>query len=202
GMYPDGEYDLAGFAVGAVEKSRIIDGKSIEPGDVILGLASSGAHSNGFSLLRRILTHANANPAQELAGRSLADVVMEPTRIYVKSVLEALRQHGTAIKGLAHITGGGLLDNVPRILPSGLMAQLHRDAWQMPELFTWLQENGGVADNEMYRVFNCGIGMIIVVPADQVDAVTATLVAGGEQVSRLGVIAEQQGADAPRAIIS
>lgn len=202
GMYPDGEYDLAGFAVGAVEKSLIIDGKSIVPGDVVLGLASSGAHSNGFSLLRKILTHANARRSQDLGGRPLEDVVMEPTRIYVKSVLAALAKHGAAIKGLAHITGGGLLDNVPRILQPGLAAHLHRDAWEMPELFTWLQQNGGVADNEMYRVFNCGIGMVIVVPADQADAVTATLVAGGEQVSRLGVIAEQQGPDAPRAIIS
>ncbi|MBP6020622.1 MAG: phosphoribosylformylglycinamidine cyclo-ligase [Burkholderiaceae bacterium] len=202
GMYPDGEYDLAGFAVGAVEKSLIIDGKSIVPGDIVLGLASSGAHSNGFSLLRKILTHANARRSQDLGGRPLEDVVMEPTRIYVKSVLAALAKHGAAIKGLAHITGGGLLDNVPRILQPGLAAHLHRDAWEMPELFTWLQQNGGVADNEMYRVFNCGIGMIIVVPADQADAVTATLTAGGEQVSRLGVIAEQQGEDAPRAIIS
>lgn len=127
---------------------------------------------------------------------------MEPTRIYVKSVLAALAAHGSAIKGLAHITGGGLLDNVPRILQPGLAAQLHRDAWQMPALFTWLQQNGGVADNEMYRVFNCGIGMIIVVPGDQADAVTTTLQANGEHVSRLGEITEQQGADAPRAVIS
>src|SRR5690606_33245261 len=181
GMYPDGEYDLAGFAVGAVEKSLIIDGKSIVEGDVVLGLASSGAHSNGFSLLRKILTHANARPTQELDGRPLADVVMEPTRIYVKSVLAALQKHGKDIKGLAHITGGGLLDNVPRILQSGLAAELHRDAWQMPELFRWLQQNGGVADTEMHRVFNCGIGMILVVPADQADAVKATLAAHGEQ---------------------
>lgn len=202
GMYPDGEYDLAGFAVGAVEKSLIIDGKSIAPGDVVLGLASSGAHSNGFSLLRKILTHANARRNQDLGGRPLEDVVMEPTRIYVKSVLAALAKHGPDIKGLAHITGGGLLDNVPRILQPGLAAQLHRDAWQMPELFSWLQENGGVADNEMYRVFNCGIGMIIVVPAGQADAVSATLQEHGEEVSRLGEIIQQQGDDAPRITIS
>ena len=201
GMYPDGEYDLAGFAVGAVEKSRIIDGKSIAVGDAVLGLASSGAHSNGFSLLRKILTHANARPGQELAGRPLEDLVMEPTRIYVKSVLAALAEHGPAIKGLAHITGGGLLDNVPRILQPGLAARLHRDAWTMPALFSWLQQNGGVADAEMHRVFNCGIGMVIVVPADQADAVTATLAAHGEQVSRLGEIVEQQGVDAPQTIV-
>ncbi|MGE4368402.1 MAG: phosphoribosylformylglycinamidine cyclo-ligase [Burkholderiaceae bacterium] len=191
GMYPDGEYDLAGFAVGAVEKADIIDGKSIVAGDVVLGLASSGAHSNGFSLLRKILAHANARPEQELAGRTLGDVVMEPTRIYVKSVLAALSAHGTAIKGLAHITGGGLLDNVPRILQPGLAARLHRDAWQMPELFRWLQQNGHVADTEMHRVFNCGIGMVVVVPADRADAVSATLAGLGEQVYRLGEITTQ-----------
>ncbi|UHL65774.1 phosphoribosylformylglycinamidine cyclo-ligase [Paralcaligenes sp. KSB-10] len=191
GMYPEGEYDLAGFAVGAVEKSRIIDGKSIAVGDVVLGLASSGAHSNGFSLLRKILTHANAKPSQDFGGRSLEDVVMEPTRIYVKSVLAALAEHGEALKGLAHITGGGLLDNVPRILQPGLAAQLHRDAWQMPQLFSWLQQNGGVADAEMHRVFNCGIGMVIVVSAAKADALAATLAAHGEQVSRLGEIVEQ-----------
>lgn len=201
GMYPDGEYDLAGFAVGAVEKSRIIDGKSIAVGDVVLGLASSGAHSNGFSLLRKILTHANARPDQELGGRPLRDAVMEPTRIYVKSVLAALAEHGDAIKGLAHITGGGLLDNVPRILQPGLAARLHRDAWQMPELFTWLQQNGDVDSVEMYRVFNCGIGMVIVVPADQADAIAATLTQHGEQVSHLGEIVVQESADAPQTTV-
>ncbi|NYT69113.1 phosphoribosylformylglycinamidine cyclo-ligase [Pusillimonas noertemannii] len=200
GMYPDGEYDLAGFAVGAVEKSLIIDGKSIAEGDVVLGLASSGAHSNGFSLLRKILTHANARPTQELDGRQLVDVVMEPTRIYVKSVMAALQAHGSAIKGLAHITGGGLLDNVPRILQPGLAAELHRDAWQLPELFQWLQQNGGVADAEMHRVFNCGIGMVIVVPADQADAVEATLAQQGEQVSRIGRIVARA-ADAPQTVV-
>ncbi len=201
GMYPDGEYDLAGFAVGAVEKARIINGKSIQPGDVVLGLASSGAHSNGFSLLRRILSHVDAKPEQELGGRSLEDVVMEPTRIYVKPVLEALRRHGEAIKGLAHITGGGLLDNVPRILQPGLSAQLHRDAWEMPELFSWLQKGGGVADTEMYRVFNCGIGMVIVVPEDQADAVAATLEEQGERVWRLGGIVERAAGEAPQTVV-
>ncbi len=190
GMYPEGEYDLAGFAVGVVEKSKIIDGKSIEPGDAILGLASSGAHSNGFSLLRKILTHANAKPTDDLAGRPLGDVVMEPTRIYVKSILSALQQHGRSIKGLAHITGGGLLDNVPRILQSGLGARLQRDAWAMPELFRWLQQNGNVADEEMYRVFNCGIGMVVVVPAAEADSIAHSLTASGEQVFRLGDIVE------------
>lgn len=201
GMYPPGEYDLAGFAVGAVEKSRIIDGKSIVVGDVVLGLASSGAHSNGYSLLRKILTRANARPGQDLGGRPLADVVMEPTRIYVKSVLAALAEHGPDIKGLAHITGGGLLDNVPRILPPHLAARLHRDAWTMPALFNWLQENGGVADAEMHRVFNCSIGMIIVVPANQASQIAATLRAHGEQVSQIGQITERAGAEAPQTVV-
>ncbi|NYT44417.1 phosphoribosylformylglycinamidine cyclo-ligase [Alcaligenaceae bacterium] len=201
GMYPDGEYDLAGFAVGAVEKARIIDGKSITQGDVVLGLASSGAHSNGYSLLRKILTHANARPGQELDGRPLEDVVMEPTRIYVKSVLAALAEHGPAIKGLAHITGGGLLDNIPRILQPEWCARLHRDAWTMPALFTWLQENGGVADAEMHRVFNCGIGMVMVVAAQQADAVVATLQAHGEAVSRLGEVVARDAPDAPQTVI-
>ncbi|HZH56838.1 phosphoribosylformylglycinamidine cyclo-ligase [Yanghanlia caeni] len=201
GMYPDGEYDLAGFAVGAVEKSAIIDGRQIEPGDAILGLASSGAHSNGFSLLRKILRHANARRDQELDGRALEDVVMAPTRIYVKSVLHALGVHGRDIKGLAHITGGGLLDNVPRILQAGHVARLHRDAWTLPPLFQWLQQNGNVADSEMHRVFNCGIGMVVVVPAAQADAVAATLAGQGETVYRLGEIAERDGDDAPQVTI-
>jgi len=200
GMYPDGEYDLAGFAVGAVEKSDIIDGKSISPGDAVLGLASSGAHANGYSLLRRILERTQARPDQDFDGQPLADVVMAPTRIYVKSVLAALAQHGRAMKGLAHITGGGLLDNVPRILAPGLQARIHRDAWPMPKLFAWLQQEGGVADAEMHRVFNCGIGMVVVVDAQNADAIAATLRAGGETVYRLGEVAAC-GADDPRTVV-
>ena len=188
GMYPDGEYDLAGFAVGAAEKSLLIDGKSIVPGDAVLGLASSGAHSNGYSLLRKILQRANARPEQDFHGQPLGDVVMAPTRIYVKTVLATIAQFGPAIKGLAHITGGGLLDNVPRILQSGLQACLQRDAWQMPRLFSWMQEQGGVADSEMHRVFNCGIGMVVVVPKDQAGAIAAALRERGEIVYMLGEI--------------
>jgi len=200
GMYPDGEYDLAGFAVGAVEKSDIIDGKSIAPGDVVLGLASSGAHANGYSLLRRILERTQARPDQDFDGQPLADVVMAPTRIYVKPVLAALAQHGRAIKGLAHITGGGLLDNVPRILAPGLQARIHRDAWPMPKLFAWLQQEGGVADAEMHRVFNCGIGMVVVVDAREADTVAASLRESGETVYRLGEVAAC-GADDPRTVV-
>ena len=188
GMYPDGEYDLAGFAVGAAEKSKLIDGKSIRPGDVVLGLASSGAHSNGFSLLRKILQRADARPEQDFHGQPLGDVVMAPTHLYVKPVLAVLAQFEGQIKGLAHITGGGLLDNVPRILQKGLQAHLQRDAWQMPQLFSWLQQQGGVADAEMYRVFNCGIGMVAVVAPEHAQAISAALRAQGETVYQLGDI--------------
>ena len=188
GMYPDGEYDLAGFAVGAVEKARIIDGKSIAAGDVVLGLASSGAHSNGYSLLRKVLERTNAKPEDRFEDGTLGDAVMAPTRIYVKQVLAALAQFGPAIKGLAHITGGGLLDNVPRILEPGMQAQLHASAWPMPALFEWLQQAGGIDSQEMYRVFNCGIGMVLVVDAEKANAITTFLAQQGEQVYTLGQI--------------
>ncbi|MDP4908637.1 MAG: phosphoribosylformylglycinamidine cyclo-ligase [Burkholderiaceae bacterium] len=201
GMYPDGEYDLAGFAVGAAEKSLLIDGKSIQPGDVVLGLASSGAHSNGYSLLRKILQRANARPEQDFHGRPLGDVVMAPTHLYVKPVLAVLKSFGKAIKGLAHITGGGLLDNVPRILQPGLQARLHRDAWEMPKLFSWLQQQGGVADTEMYRVFNCGIGMVAVVSSSQAEAISQALRAQGETVYQIGEIAECAATDAQTVVL-
>lgn len=191
GMYPEGEYDLAGFAVGVVEKANIISGQTIAAGDVILGLASSGAHSNGYSLIRKIIAHANARPTDELDGRPLADVVMEPTRIYVKSVLEAIKIHGDDIKGLVHITGGGLTENIPRVLPQHVAAKIQRDSWTLPPLFQWLQQNGGVADEEMWRVFNCGIGMVVVVPQDKADAITVTLQAQGETVYTLGEVVKR-----------
>lgn len=195
GMYPDGEYDLAGFAVGVVEKAKIITGETIAGGDVILGLASSGAHSNGYSLIRKILKHANVRPTDELEGQSFVDVVMAPTRLYVKPVLAALKQHGADIKGLVHITGGGLLENIPRILPKATAAHIDRSSWTLPVLFQWLQENGGVADEEMWRVFNCGIGMIVVVPADQAAAITATFIEQGETVYQLGQVVNRTDAD-------
>ena len=188
GMYPDGEYDLAGFAVGAADKSALIDGKSIMPGDVVLGLASSGAHSNGYSLLRKVLERTQAKPIQDFHGQPLGDVVMAPTRIYVKSVLTVLAEFKQDIKGLAHITGGGLLDNVPRILAPGLQAELARDAWALPPLFAWLQKEGGVADHEMHRVFNCGVGMVVVVPASSAEAIARAFTAQGETVYSLGHI--------------
>jgi phosphoribosylformylglycinamidine cyclo-ligase len=186
GMYPPGEYDLAGFAVGVVEKTRIIDGSRVAPGDVVLGLASSGPHSNGYSLIRRILELSGADLSADFHGRRLSDVIMAPTRIYVKPVLALMQQ--MEVKGLAHITGGGLLENVPRILPDSLTAELDRHTWPRPPLFDWLQSQGKVADQEMLRVLNCGIGMVMVVsPADASRAQDA-LRAAGERVWQIGRI--------------
>jgi len=184
GMYADGEYDLAGFCVGVVEKERIIDGRAIMPGDVVLGLGSSGAHSNGYSLIRRII-------GEDRLTAQLADSLMAPTRIYVKPVLElaaALR-----VKGLAHITGGGLVGNVPRILPSGTKAVIRKVSWPRPEIFRWLQSTGNVAEEEMLRVFNCGIGMVIVVPADDAPAAMTLLRREGELVYEIGAIEATSG---------
>jgi phosphoribosylformylglycinamidine cyclo-ligase len=186
GMYADGEYDLAGFAVGVVEKSGIIDGRDIAPGDVVLGLASSGAHSNGYSLVRRILERAKPDLRADFHGRPLGDALLEPTRIYVKPVLALMQQ--VRVKGMAHVTGGGLVENLPRVLPESLKAVIERSAWALPPLFQWLQREGRVADEEMLRVFNCGIGMAIVVGAGDAGAAERALTAGGETVFRLGRI--------------
>jgi len=186
GMYPEGEYDLAGFCVGVVEKERIVDGRSIAPGDVLLGLASSGAHSNGYSLIRRILG------ADKLSS-DLADSLMEPTRIYVKPVLKLLA--ALPAKGLAHITGGGLIGNVPRMLPAGTKAVVKKAAWPRPQLFKWLQETGGVAEDEMHRVFNCGIGLVIALPRDKVAAATMLLRREGELVYEIGAVEQASGAE-------
>ena len=193
-MYPPGEYDLAGFAVGVVEKSRVIDGRSIAPGDVVLGLASSGAHSNGYSLIRRVVERVHGRldaPAMhdDFDGRSLAQAVLAPTRIYVRPML-ALIAAGR-VKGIAHITGGGLVENVPRILPDRCQAVLHRESWPQPPLFGWLQRHGGIDAAEMHRVFNCGIGMAVVVAATEVDASLAQLRAQGETAWKIGDIVER-----------
>ncbi len=189
-MYPDGEYDLAGFAVGAVEKSAIIDGTKIAPGDVVLGLASSGAHSNGYSLVRKILDVASPDLNADFHGRPLADVLLAPTRIYVKPLLKLMAS--LEVRGLVHITGGGLVENIPRVLQPGLTAVLQRDAWPLPPLFAWLQQQGGVADAEMHRVFNCGIGMVVIVSRDEAAAAEAQLSGLGETVYRIGEIRERQ----------
>ncbi len=191
GMYPAGEYDLAGFCVGAVEKSKILTGKDVKPGDVVLGLASSGVHSNGFSLVRKCVQRAGSAMAATLDGKPYKQALMEPTRLYVKNVLAALAVH--PIKALAHITGGGLLENIPRVLPEGLAAYLRRGSWPQTELFAWLQATAGIDDIEMNRTFNNGIGMVVVIDASQAAACAATLRASGETVYEIGVIAVQGG---------
>jgi phosphoribosylformylglycinamidine cyclo-ligase len=198
GMYPAGEYDLAGFCVGVVEKSKVIDGRGIAPGDVVLGLASSGAHSNGYSLVRRILERARPDLAAPFDGRTLADALMAPTRIYVKPLLALMRE--LDVKGLAHITGGGLVENVPRVLPEGVRAVLEKAAWPRPPLFEWLQREGNVAEGEMHRVFNCGIGMAVIVAPGDADRAQAFLSAHGERVFRIGRI-ETRPADSPHTVV-
>jgi phosphoribosylformylglycinamidine cyclo-ligase len=200
GMYPPGEYDLAGFAVGAVEKAQIIDGSRIRPGDVVLGLASSGAHSNGYSLIRKIIERAQPDLDADFHGRPLRDVVMEPTRIYVKSLLALIQTRPEMVKGMAHITGGGLTENIPRILGDGLTALIDAAAWDRPPLFRWLQEAGNVDAQEMYRVFNCGIGMVVVVAAEDAEAAIAQLQSTGEDVRVIGRIAGRQAGQAPTVV--
>jgi phosphoribosylformylglycinamidine cyclo-ligase len=190
GMYPAGEYDLAGFAVGVVEKSRILTGAQVQAGDVVLGLASSGVHSNGFSLVRKCIERAAGKLPASLDGKPFRTAVMEPTRLYVKSVLAALSAH-PGIKALAHITGGGLLENIPRVLPEGTAAHLKKGSWPQTELFAWLQQTAAISDHEMNRTFNNGIGMVLVVNARDAQAVAATLRDAGETVYPIGAIAPQ-----------
>ncbi len=189
GMYPYEEYDLAGFAVGIVEKDQIISGTTIQDGDIVLGLASSGAHSNGYSLIRKIIENNRIDLSSDFNGKKLSDTIMAPTRIYVKPLLELIKQ--LPVKGLAHITGGGLIENVPRILPDQVMAVLQKNSWEMPPLFHWLQQQGNVADHEMVRVFNCGIGMVIVVAPDHVENAMNSLRASGETVWPIGEIKQR-----------
>ena len=194
GMYPAGEYDLAGFCVGAVEKSKILTGAGVQAGDVVLGLASAGVHSNGFSLVRKCIDRAGDTAPATLDGKPFKAAIMEPTRLYVKNVLAALAAHPTdagGIKALAHITGGGLLENIPRVLPDGLAAHLQKGSWPQTELFAWLQATAGIDDIEMNRTFNNGIGMVVVVSAAQAQAVADTLRTAGETVYTIGTIAPQ-----------
>ncbi|MBQ8828503.1 MAG: phosphoribosylformylglycinamidine cyclo-ligase [Burkholderiaceae bacterium] len=195
GMYPEGEYDLAGFAVGVVEKSQIIDGTTIKPGDIVLGLASSGPHSNGFSLIRKVIDVCGASWDEKIGDKTLADCVMEPTRIYVKQVLAVMKE--VQIKGMAHITGGGLVENVPRVLPENTQCVIHPGSWQRPAIFDWLQEKGNIADTEMYRVFNNGIGMVVIVAPEDADKAQKAFELQGEKVSRIGEICELKDNEAP-----
>jgi phosphoribosylformylglycinamidine cyclo-ligase len=193
GMYTPGEYDLAGFAVGVVEKTRIVDGSTIQPGDVLLGLASDGAHSNGYSLIRKILAATRANLDERLGSQTLGDLILAPTRIYVKPVLQLLQS--VPVKGMAHITGGGIVENIPRVLAENLSARIDRAAWTMPPLFKWLQRAGNVTDHEMFRVFNCGIGMVIVVAESDAKRASIALAQSGETAWRIGVVEKRTGDD-------
>ena len=192
GMYPTGEYDLAGFAVGVVEKANIITGQSIAAGDVVLGLASNGAHSNGYSLIRKIIERAQPDLNAPFAGtQSLADVIMTPTRIYVKPLLALMR--ALPVKGMAHITGGGITENTPRVLPDTVVAEIDSHSWPQSALFQWLQQHGNVDAQEMFRTFNCGIGMVVIIAAAQADAAQQLLHDHGETVYRIGQIRARVG---------
>jgi phosphoribosylformylglycinamidine cyclo-ligase len=198
GMYPEGEYDLAGFAVGVVEKEHIITGLTIREGDAVLGLASSGAHSNGYSLIRKIIEKNNTDLSADFNGETLTEVIMAPTRIYVKPVLELMKR--LPVKGLAHITGGGLVENIPRVLPEDVVAVLQKASWDMPPFFRWLQQQGNVLDSEMHRVFNCGIGMALIMAPEFADNAMKLLESAGETVWRIGII-RQRAADEAQTII-
>jgi phosphoribosylformylglycinamidine cyclo-ligase len=199
GMYPAGEYDLAGFVVGCVDKANIIDGSSIIDGDIVLGLASSGAHSNGYSLIRKLIEKSGVDMESDFHGRTFKDVVMAPTKLYVKSILGLLET--ITVKGMAHITGGGITENVPRVLPEGLTAEISANSWEMPPLFQWLKKQGNIADKEMYKTFNCGIGMVVIVAKEQATEAKKVLEAKGETVYQIGQIRLQHAGEAPTIVI-
>jgi phosphoribosylformylglycinamidine cyclo-ligase len=185
-MYADNDYDLAGFCVGAVERDRILDRSRVEIGDRILGMASSGLHSNGYSLVRRVLANQKIAPTTEIDGTALYDVLMEPTRIYVKPLLKVLREFD--IHGLAHITGGGLTENLPRVMSAGTSAYINLDQWTLPPIFAWLADAGPIEPDELLRTFNCGVGMVIIIPQGQVEGITAALNKLGESVFEIGEV--------------
>ncbi|WP_425889832.1 phosphoribosylformylglycinamidine cyclo-ligase [Aeromonas veronii] len=188
GMYEGEDYDIAGFCVGVVEKSEIIDGSKVGEGDALIALAASGPHSNGFSLIRKILQVSKADVHQPLGDRTLADALLEPTRIYVKPVLKLIKE--CEIHALSHITGGGFWENIPRVLPANTQAVIDEQSWQWPAVFSWLQQAGNVTRHEMYRTFNCGVGMIIALPANQLEKALTLLKAEGENAWHIGHIAK------------
>ena len=192
GMYPDGDFDLAGFAVGAMERGTALPA-GVEEGDVLLGLASDGVHSNGYSLVRKLVEVSGLGWGADcpFGEGSLGEVLLTPTRLYVKQSLAAVRAGG--VHALAHITGGGLTENLPRVLPEGLGADIDLDAWELPAVFKWMAATGGIAEAEMLKTFNCGIGMILSVSADRADALTAVLEGEGETVTRLGTVTAGEG---------
>jgi len=190
GMYHQGDYDIAGFCVGVAEKSRLLDGSKVETGDQLIALGSSGAHSNGYSLIRKVLEVNKTDTADLLNGKSIADHLIAPTKIYVKSVLALLKE--VEVHALCHITGGGFWENIPRVLPESAQAVINGNSWQWPEIFNWLQEKGNITTHEMYRTFNCGVGMVIAVPAENVQKSLEILSANGEKAWHIGAIAEMQ----------
>lgn len=187
GMYEGEDYDLAGFCTGVVEEDEIIDGSNVKVGDTLIGLASSGPHSNGYSLIRKIIEVRGAELTQELDGKPLADALMAPTKIYVKSLLKLIKE--SQVNALSHITGGGLLENIPRVLPNSAKAVIDTQSWQMPAVFNWLQQQGNVEATEMYRTFNCGVGMVIAVPAEKQEEALQILAEAGEDAWVIGSIA-------------
>ncbi|AOS97412.1 Phosphoribosylformylglycinamidine cyclo-ligase [Microbulbifer aggregans] len=193
GMYEGDDYDLAGFCVGVVEKSEIIDGSKVKTGDKLIGLASSGAHSNGYSLIRKVLEISGADLQQDMGGKTLAEALMAPTRIYVKNLLELGKS--VQVNALSHITGGGLLENLPRVLPEGAKAKIDVTSWEMPPVFRWLQQAGNIDGREMYRTFNCGVGMVICVPEEQADKALETLRQLGEEAFIVGSIESANAGD-------
>ncbi|OKP05687.1 phosphoribosylformylglycinamidine cyclo-ligase [Xenorhabdus eapokensis] len=196
GMYHGEDYDVAGFCVGVVEKSEIIDGSQVQAGDALIALASSGPHSNGYSLIRKILEVSQVDPeTTELAGKSLAEHLLAPTQIYVKSILELIEK--VDIHAISHLTGGGFWENIPRVLPENRQARIKADSWQWPAIFTWLQQAGNVSEHEMYRTFNCGVGMIIALPQSQAELAISYLTASGENAWQIGTIAELNADEQP-----
>lgn len=191
GMYEGDDYDLAGFCVGVAEKEEIIDGTKVQDGDALIALASSGPHSNGFSLIRKVLEVSKADPEQELAGKPLIDHLLEPTKIYVKSLLKLIEEHD--VHAMSHITGGGFWENIPRVLPEDCKAVVKSDSWQWPVVFNWLMEKGNISEFEMYRTFNCGVGMVVALPADKVESALNLLNAEGEKAWLIGDIAKRSG---------
>lgn len=191
GMYHDGDYDLAGFCVGVVEEENIIDGTNVKPGDVLIALGSSGPHSNGYSLIRKILEVSKADLNQTIDGMALKDALMEPTRIYVKSILKLMES--ISVNALSHITGGGLLENIPRVLPESAAARIDATSWKRPAVFDWLQEQGNVEQEEMYRVLNCGVGMVLAIDAEKADDALAILKAEGENAWVIGEVCARNG---------
>jgi len=200
GMYEGEDYDLAGFCVGVVEKADIIDGSKVGAGDVLIGLASSGPHSNGYSLIRKIIEVSQVDLQQDIDGKPLADLLLEPTRIYVKALLEL--QHQVPVHALSHITGGGLLENLPRVLPAGAQAMIETQSWTQPAVFNWLQSAGNVDPIEMYRTFNCGVGMVICVPASQQAQALDILTQAGEDAWVIGAIATAADNDSEAVVLN